>query len=483
MMTWYKDIKTILAGEPESWLAYLHGQQLHNRPLFTQLEPRYTGPFLQVIKFFVQLLRYLKLKPQPALKQATNFFVFADTANQMTALEQTLVSLKKRGETPVVVVDGKAISAGLSLGGVVFQLSPIDVLRASFLFMRRGYGLYLVEKRNHPASVNWYFAKFCSAYMYLAYFYRVLSELKPEFVITSNDHNVPNRSMLAVAHHLGIKTVYMQHASVSRIFPALRVNYAFLDGQCALDIYRQCEQNQPDTLREVPAPKIILSGQKKHIKRPIHKKTRQIGVALNALDAPTAGIEFIKALTALNEDIRLRWHPGQSPRDIAKYEIAFSDNPQIILSDPRKECISDYMDKLGWLIAGNSSIHLEAALAGVMPLYYELTPAEQPDYYGYVKHGLSISVATFEELYSMIERSRDNQSPNTEAVRYYSATYLTEWDGREGELVAETLTNMLSGTELPVDVIALQDETPPNEAPNASLGNDILVAGIQNDKP
>jgi len=27
-MGWYSDIKTVLAGEPRDWLAYLHGQRL-----------------------------------------------------------------------------------------------------------------------------------------------------------------------------------------------------------------------------------------------------------------------------------------------------------------------------------------------------------------------------------------------------------------------------------------------------------------------
>jgi hypothetical protein len=229
-------------------------------------------------------------------------------------------------------------------------------------------------------------------------------------------------------------------------------------------------------------PKIILSGQKKHIKRPNHKKAHQIGIALNALDTPEAGIELINALTVLDLEIRLRWHPGQSSRDITKYRQAFSDSRQIILSDPRNECISDYMDKLRWLIAGNSSIHLEAALAGVMPLYYELTPPEQPDYYGYVQHGLTKAVDSVEELYSVIENTNNNQTSSIESVRYYSATYLTEWDGREGELVAQSLINMLSTTELPVDVVAFQEKVPLNEAVDSSHVNSTRSTGHLNDK-
>jgi hypothetical protein len=259
--------------------------------------------------------------------------------------------------------------------------------------------------------------------------------------------------MLAVAHQLGIKTIYLQHASVSPIFPALRVNYAFLDGQCALDIYRQCEPNQPATARHVPTPQVILSGQKKHLHKSDNGNTSLIGVALNSLDGAAASIEFIETLARENLQVRLRWHPGQAPADIRQFRNAFSGNPRVSVSDPRQEPIADFMKPLGWLIAGNSSIHLEAALAGVMPIYYELTPPDHPDYYGYVKNGLSQRFDSVEGVLALVKSTRCNHHPNTAAVRYYSATYLTQWEGREGELVAECLAKLSRGEELPVEIL------------------------------
>jgi hypothetical protein len=265
--------------------------------------------------------------------------------------------------------------------------------------------------------------------------------------------------MLAVAHHLGIKTVYLQHASVSPLFPALRVNYAFLDGQCALDTYRQCEPNQPSTHRNVPIPGVILSGQKKHLKRSEKQQVAAIGLALNALDDPEAGISFIKALADEGQDVRLRWHPGQANRDTNQYRTAFANRERVTLSDPGQETISDFMESIAWLIAGNSSIHLEAAVAGVMPIYYELTLPDCSDYYGYVKHGLTQKAASVPEVLKIIEETQDNHTPNAGAVRYYSDTYLTEWDGREGELVAECLKALAGGDELPVSVGDFIDKT------------------------
>lgn len=449
-MGWYRDLKTVLAGESELWLAYLHGQQLDNLPHIVKKKPRYRGFVLQVAKYGATLLRDLRLKQRPELKHPAKFFVFTGSANQMGALNQTIDSLKQRTEIVLAIGNRKFLNKNDPTERYIpFSLNIVDVLHSAILLATRGFGLHKALKAKHSVSIDWHFATFCSVYTYLVYFYRVLRQAKPEFVITSNDHNVSNRCMLAVAHHLGIKTVYLQHASVSPLFPALRMNYAFLDGQCALDTYQQCEPNQPNTHRNVPLPEVILSGQKKQIKRLEKSQSITIGVALNALDDADAGIEFIKALQDEGLRVRLRWHPTQTIDEIGQYRLAFASSERVSLSDPINESISDFMAKIGWLIAGNSSIHLEAAIAGVMPIYYELSRPVYSDYYGYVKHGLAHPAAAMTEVLELIEKTRHCHTSNAEAVRYYSATYLTEWDGKEGALVAECLQKLFLGEKLP----------------------------------
>jgi hypothetical protein len=459
-MGWYRDIKAVLAGEPEPWLAYLYGQQLDSLPLLTKKEPRYRGFALQVAKYAAKLLRDFRLKQRVELKCPAKFLVYTGTANQMSALDQTIDSLKQRGYTVVAIGNKKFLdNEDRTKRYIPFSLSVVDVMRSVGLLAIRGPRLYKTLKSRHPVSIDWHFSTFCSVYTYLAYFHRVLRQVKPEFVITSNDHNAPYRCMLAVAHQLGITTVYLQHASVSPLFPALRVNYAFLDGQCALDTYLRCEPNQPSTHRNVPMPEVVLSGQKKHLKRSEKQQGVEIGVALNALDDSEAGIAFIKAIADEGLSVRLRWHPGQTARDIDQYRAAFACSERVALSDPKKESISDFMSKIGWLIAGNSSIHLEAAIAGVVPIYYELISPAHSDYYGYVQHGLTQQATSVSEVMEMIQAVKEIHTPNVKAIRYYSDTYLTEWDGKEGELVAECLTALALGGELPVDVCWFMNKT------------------------
>ena len=86
-MGWYSDLKAVLAGEPETWMAYLHGQQTDNLSLLTDNKPRYRGILLQVAKYVFILFRSFSWRRQPLLNRPAKFFVFAGSANQMDSLD------------------------------------------------------------------------------------------------------------------------------------------------------------------------------------------------------------------------------------------------------------------------------------------------------------------------------------------------------------------------------------------------------------
>jgi hypothetical protein len=456
-MGWYKDINAILEQEPETWLAYLYGQQLENIPHLTRSRRRFKGMFLRFCAHGLFLVRHLVFRQPNALKARADYLVFAGSANQMSSLEGTTDVLKEKENRVVEIGNAKLLhTEDQQARFIPVGFTVVDIAKSLVLLLRNGPAMYKGLQKKHPAAIQSYFDKFCSVYTHLVYFHRILRQTNPNFVITANDHNPSNRSLLAAAHYLGIKTVYLQHASVSSLFPALRVNYAFLDGQCALDAYRDCEKNQPETHRKAPLPKVLLTGQKKHLARTDSNQTKTIGIALNALDNATAAIEFVKELVKAGQELRVRWHPGQSERDIQHYMRVFGDIPQVALSNPKTEPVSDFMAQTRWLVAGNSSIHLEAALAGVTPIYFELTPPDTTDYYGYVRHGLAKPANSPDDILKMVKAGDDAEGPDFKAVRYYSATYLTDWDGREGELVAECLLRVFRGDVLPVEIVEIQ---------------------------
>lgn len=445
-MSWYTNIQRVLSREPETWLAYNFGQNLESIPHLLRNKPRYRGVVLLSIGLLIWVLKnsHFRRQPTKGVDGPCRFLVFADTINQMNSLDPTIDALRNKGERVLAIAKGQLLdNPERKKRYLKYSFGLLEGIRGFTLLVMRGVTLGRSLRGMNPVAINWYFNRFCEPYFYLVFFYRLLKEKNPEFVITSNDHNSPNRCLLAVAHYLGIKTVYMQHATVGELFPALRVNYAFLDGESALDTYRKCERNQPPRSCNVPMPAVFLTGQKKKIIRRDVPSTFSIGFAVNILDSPLAAVEVVYKLVESGCDVRFRWHPGQSESDIHKYKKLFSGCDQVFLSDPRVESGSDYMERIRYLIAGNSSILLEGALAGICPIYFELQAPSIPDVYNYVKHGLAKHARSVDDLLVLIHT--EQVKVNERAVRYYSATFQTDWEGREGELMADCLSKLAAG--------------------------------------
>ncbi len=81
------------------------------------------------------------------------------------------------------------------------------------------------------------FVSFCCTYGYLIEVKKISKKVQPAFLIIANDHYYEPRAVFRMAQILQIKTVYVQHASVSENFPPLEYDYVFLDGQESLDKY------------------------------------------------------------------------------------------------------------------------------------------------------------------------------------------------------------------------------------------------------
>lgn len=441
-------LKKILKSEPEEWLAYLYGQRLSDLPHLKDYRPRLRGVFFRCLIFFYYMacafFRSFNVRNEKKIK--VDFYFYAGTANQANSLVGTVKSLS--GKKRVLLVDANNKS---SLNGAndVFEFNQLDVkigdvVVAFFLFLSNGPKLYSRLKSNDELLVRNYFNVFCQAYLYLPVFFRLLNKYKPEYVIVSNDHNVDCRCLLSIAHNLNIKTVYMQHASVSSIFPALVVDYAFLDGESALNTYLNCKDNFFYGCVSRPPTKVFLSGQKKVLNQLALGGERNIGLAINRLDKFVKVVGLVNKLTAEGFVVSLRWHPGQEKSDVQRIKDTFEDNRMVLLSDPQQESVDDYLSEICYLICGNSSINLEAAIVGVIPIYYQVQPPHIDDYYGYVKNGIAIKADSYQHLVTLL-RQKNIPKPNPAAVKYYSGTYNTEWYGKEGELVARTLLDLQAG--------------------------------------
>jgi len=450
-MSWFKTITNALHYEPEVWAAYLHGQQ--PQTVFNEIKgkPRYTGLPLRLAAYGRGLLRLVRLQTTIGNNKSVDIYVFAQTANQANSLSPTLGHLNKSGVSiHRVTGHGAASTSGEFADNDCewMTLSPFDVVRVAVLTILRAPIIWRQLADKDRRLRQWYFDAFLRCHIYLVFFEKALASTNPRLILISNDHNAPQRCLLALARVKGIKTAYMQHASVSRIFPALAFDYSLLDGQVAKDTYIDCELNKPKSSLAPDQRHIFLTGQKKPVCRVQGMSRSTVGLAINTLDDVQDVMKVVTVISEAGHTLRLRWHPAMDVARVEQIRHACSPIQSVGLSDPLVETVGDFLAQVGVLVAANSSIHLEAAVAAVMPIYFEISPVSTWDYYGYVKNGVSVEAKGKEELLDLIGAALSGDLKlSSAAVQAYSATFDTEWEGREGELAAGIIKDFLDGAE------------------------------------
>ncbi|MGZ7281840.1 hypothetical protein ACXWQV_09850, partial [Streptococcus pyogenes] len=66
----------------------------------------------------------------------------------------------------------------------------------------------------------------------------------------------------------------------------------------------------------------------------------------------------------------ISYHPGLGENKVKELKNLIGD--RVSYSDPNISSLNDFFEKSTTVIAGNSSILLEAALAGLTPIYYQI---------------------------------------------------------------------------------------------------------------
>ncbi len=266
---------------------------------------------------------------------------------------------------------------------------------------------------------------------YYEVYRRALQHYQPRAVVFANDHNDDARALLLACQAEGIQTAYVQHASVSRWFPPLSFNLNLLEGQHALDTYRECGPI-PGQVELVGMPKAdaYLASRNQA------PRVNRVGIAASLLD-PTDELTTALAglLTAFPSLIfTFRAHPSD-PRDFPA--LLATRFPPLLFSDARRESIFDFLVNQDALIAAETSSHLEATLLNVVSLYYRFGPGYElsHDYYGFVRNGL---VSEYLTLNALIEQLRNYATIKPADVyrraRYYCATVGTSDEAQSREL-------------------------------------------------
>lgn len=284
------------------------------------------------------------------------------------------------------------------------------------------------------------FHTYCLSYAYIPASYTIHSKTTPLINVFANDHTNIHRALFRVSEKLGIKTAYLQHASVTAYFPPLEFDYAFLDG---MESFEKYIKNKPCKST------VFLSGASRfdyQIKNRISQQncnSYKIGIAVNILDQKEKVVELVKHLVSMRYDCVLRPHPGQSI--IEWKEIAEQLNCEFSLST--KENPLDFIANADIFIAGTSSIHLDVAIMGKQSFYFNFTNQDVYDHYGYLQNNLitDISNVPLNSLSDLFIQNFDR----TQIIRYYVANYATKYWGKASDIIAQTLYELVNNKKYP----------------------------------
>ena len=287
---------------------------------------------------------------------------------------------------------------------------------------------YLKANKQERLIIRSNFDEFFETIGYVRVIEKLLKNSNVKLIAVANDHCSMPRAFVKVAKEYGIKSLYVQHCSVTETFPALPFNYSFLDGEESYLKYISAG---------TPRGTIYLAGNPRFdvcvkFRKRNNFKTERIGIALNKMDKESKIKELCEQLLALGyNEITIRPHPGESfnPQWYLKRDIEYSDS--------NVENPFAFVSRTNLVIAGECGIHLDAAMLDVKSICYNMLDESYKivDWYSYVKNGLTPYAANLEELVTLLSDIKEGKQQNK--ARWYNAAYGTQHEGHIGEMLAD----------------------------------------------
>ena len=277
---------------------------------------------------------------------------------------------------------------------------------------------------------SYYLEQFVFTSGVVRFYFKILKKCRPECVVLSNDHVYITKSLELVCEDLGIKTIYVQHASVAYDFPELHFAYSFLDGQDSLLKYTADGKKSTGNVIMLGAARYdSLSSYR------INKKTHKrncIGIAINSLDDNKIVNDFCNHVLSKYPDvkIKIRSHPA-----LKNKPFKFDNSKRIIYTCATDEAMLEYLDSIDFQVSGDSGVHLDAIIGGINTVVYNLSKNIFSDNYQYVKSGLVKYVENVEQIFEFA-----NCNPDISLVRFYDESYQKTYSGKCSEIIAEFIT-------------------------------------------
>jgi len=379
---------------------------------------------LYFLLFFKKLLTFKnsKLSNVPVI-------LVSHTKNQRDALAPLL---KKRN-------DCKIFGEYDRYADFVFPTYKAYAFSATYFF--EVYKIYKSSTNYIRLSFQYAFHEYWVVYGYFIMLTDYLKKVQAQIVIVSNDHTLRTRIIPYVCTYIGIKSVYIQHASASERFPRLIFDYALLEGRDSLDKYMEIGKIDSEvfligTLKESNSESLCTAD-----------KVNNIGICFNLADdlhlVESLIIEILKVFDCNN--IFLRPHP-RDDRDY--FTKRMKSKYSISISNSREQISIKFLKQVECIIASESNIHLEATLQNVVSIYYKLTEENNDsfyDSYGFIGNKLIENVTDANKLKEMLRNLR-KQKPNVRYLaKYYNETIESDFEGKSDVLYDEVISYIKTG--------------------------------------
>ncbi|MEO8109966.1 MAG: hypothetical protein ABI594_08045 [Ginsengibacter sp.] len=248
------------------------------------------------------------------------------------------------------------------------------------------------------------------------------SKNKPQKVIFANDHIPEMRAYILACKELGIETFYIQHGSVSKYFPPLIFSHALLESEYSAATYQNIKPVKNGVIKLIGIPKLDAAIRFNRTR----DKIEIIGLAINQNDDFLIVNKLINELISFAYKVLLRKHPADN-RDF---------NSQLLVEDGNKINVLEFVQKCDFLIASDSSIHVEANSLKCRSLYYQMhTNKKKYDYYGFVKNGYVDEAFDTHGIVEYLKRFDYAKADfTTNKYQFYNSTIGTIYYGKSSEL-------------------------------------------------
>ncbi|MBF9053369.1 hypothetical protein LSUCC1028_03865 [Rhodobacterales bacterium LSUCC1028] len=436
----------ILTRTPEDWVEFSAGQNTKTNLKRFKHRNIMISLLWQIAGYLKLVFTHLKLKP--VTHDYKDILFFAVTPNQFNVLRPVAEEIENLSYVFITskTLANEMISVGVRSEHIeigtkqLFQLCIVHLLRLKALF-----SIFISNNKLFFLRGKSIF----SVHFWIIYHLNILKEIRPRLVVVANDHNAETRSLVEACKLMDIPTAYVQHAEVSQRFHSLDFNISFLHGQHSLEIYKKCDKRRSN-LSSPPIKRYYclvgsmrLKDQKNHERSTQTNNKMRMGLLIKGTDDLSDICNYIRHLTQYGEVI-IRPHPNMRFDDLKK-NLNKNFTSSLFYSDPGKQSSADFLVDLNAVISGNSTMLLEAAMIGVLPVYVEKMSAGASDYYGFVENGVAVLAEDVLSISLEDLKKSYNHKFEIDAIKYYIDTYGGPMFRNEPKFVSQKIFEYLEG--------------------------------------